>query len=248
MHRRRSFRTLFVLVAVSAASALFAPQAIAGGAAAPTTFLPTSSFQDPSWWQCPETGRCSAPVLRMWLPSFGRGYATVESGRVMARCGPGCYEIPNGEVITIRAVADPGYRFTGWGGKCETVRTTGCWFHMWNNYTAGATFVPDPTSPSAPPGTSRDPVTPVLDFILQISGKGTVAVQGHGFSFPTYVCKTTYPCRVTRYIKRDVQLVAIGTSSPFRGWGGRCRGTQPSCTFKNDFGRDGAPRVMAFFG
>jgi hypothetical protein len=188
-------------------------------------------------------------VLRLWLPSFGRGHSIVEAGRTIGSCGAGCYEIPNGEVVTIRAVPDPGYRFTGWGGKCQSVRSTGCWFHMWNNYTAGTTFEPDPSAPNAQPGISRDPVTPVLDFVLQISGKGTVAVQGTGLAFPTYVCKTTYPCRVTRFIKRDVQLVAINTSSSqFRGWGGRCRGAQLWCTFKNDFGRDGAPRVVAYFG
>src|SRR5687768_1735910 len=142
MYRRRLSRILFVLAAVSAASALFAPQATAGATPESSLVLPTASFQDPAWWQCPETGRCPAPTLRLWLPSFGRGHTTVESGRTIARCGPGCYEIPNGEVITIRAVPDPGYRFTGWGGKCQTVRTTGCWFHMWSNYTAGATFEP----------------------------------------------------------------------------------------------------------
>jgi Divergent InlB B-repeat domain len=242
MHRRRLPRILFLLAVATTASALSAPQASAA--------LPTTSFQAPSWWQCPDTGSCSAPVVRLWLPTFGRGYTKVESGRILGGCGTGCYEIANGELITIRAVPDPGYRFTGWGGKCQSIgRVTGCYFHMWNNYTAGATFEPDPAAQNLPPGTSRDPVTPVLDFILQLTGKGTVTVEGTGVAFPTYVCKTTYPCRVTRFIKRDVRLVAVGTSGlPFRGWGGRCRGTQPVCTFKNDFGRDGAPRVTAYFG
>jgi hypothetical protein len=252
-HRRHLPRILLLFTAVFVASALLAPQAMGaptvgpGRAVAPAKLV--ASFTDTPWWQCPDTGGCSAPVLRLWLPSFGHGYSTVEAGRTIASCGRGCWEIANGELITIRAVPDPGYRFTGWGGKCQSIgRTTGCWFHMWNNYTAAATFEPDPSSPNAPAGTVEQPVTPVLDFVLQISGRGTVAVQGTGLGFPTYVCKTTYPCRVTRFIKRDVQVQAIGSGARFLYWGGRCRGTQPLCTFKNDFGRDGAPRVVAYFG
>lgn len=241
-------RVVYLFAAASAALAFSASQATGAVSEEPgPIFAPPKVFVT-QWWQCPETGACKAPTLRLWLPSFGRGYAKVESGRVTGTCGWGCFEIPNGEEIVIRAVADPGHRFTGWGGKCESIgRTTGCRFNMWNNYTAGSTFEPIPSASPGTPGKSQDPVTPVLDFVIQISGKGTVVVQGAG-AYPTSVCKTAYPCRVTRYVKKDVQLLAIATGGRFLGWGGRCRGTELSCTFKNDFGRDGAPRVTAYFG
>jgi hypothetical protein len=247
----RALARVFALICVAALAA-----AAAAHAAPAINLPPPTTVPDPvplpttGWWTCPATGGCSAPTLRMWLPSFGNGYTTVESGPVSARCGVGCYEIPNGALITIRAVANPGYRFTGWGGKCQTVSTTGCYFHMWNNYTAAATFEPLPSSSGGSSNSSSDPVTAVLDFVVQVSGRGTVAVQGTG-SIKTSVCTPPYPCTMTRFLKRYVQVQAISTGGGrFLGWsGGRCWGTQTVCTFKNDFDRyNNRARIVANFG
>jgi hypothetical protein len=267
--RRRFASTVIVIAAVTAAlgganaraflSPLAAPPAdptlvaIDGSSKAIGTIGTAAKTVATGWWLCPSTGSCVASTLHLWLPSSGPGgHATVEAGRTTGTCGAGCYEVPNGEVITIRAVADPGYKFTGWGGKCQSVgNSTGCYFHMWNNYTAAATFVPIPAPGS--PDSSGDPVTPVLEFVLQLSGMGTVVAQGMG-SFVATPCQSLAPaappCRVTRYMKK-VTLTALTTSGrPFLGWGGdgRCRGAQLSCTFKNDFGPYGAPRITARFG
>ena len=211
---------------------------------------PPTSIQavlGPWWWQCPDTGSCAAPSLRLWLPTFGGGSAAVESGRARP-CGAGCYDVPNGEYLTIRAVADGGFTFTGWGGKCESIgRITGCRFHMWNNYTAAATFAPLPPPSDNTGNSSSDPVTTSVSFVVSVTGKGTVAVRG-SLAYPSSVCSYS-ACTVTRLKRDNVQVAAITTSGkPFLGWGGRCRGTQTTCTFTNDFGRDGAPRITAVFG
>jgi len=252
MHVRSLIR-FFALIGVAAIAATTSHSAAHAGPAAPATVPPITApapILANGWWTCPDTGSCSAPTLHLWLPSFGGGHSIVESGTVTSRCGPDCYEIPNGALITIRALPNAGYRFTGWGGKCQTVHTTGCYFHMWNNYTAGATFDPLP-SPSGSSNSSSDPVTTVLDFVVQVSGKGTVVVSGTGTDYPTSVCRPPYPCTMTRYLKRYVQVIAIPTGGGrFLGWGGgRCWGTQTVCTFKDDFDRyNNRPRITATFG
>jgi hypothetical protein len=252
MHRLliRALGLVCVAAIVAAGFGSAARAAVAAPAAADIYRLPidgTIPLITSGWWQCPDTGTCSASPLRLWLPSFGGGSATVESGEVSHSCGMGCYAIPNGALITIRAVPDAGYMFTGWGGMCSTVHSTGCRFHMYNNYTAGATFDPVPSSSGGASNTSSDPVTSVLDFVVQVTGRGTVVVQGTGAYYPTSVCKAPYPCTMTRF-KKNVQVVAIATGGTFLGWGGgRCSGTQTSCTFKNDFDRYGRPRITAAF-
>jgi Divergent InlB B-repeat domain len=209
---------------------------------------PPQVLLGPWWGQCPDSGSCDAPTLRLWLPSFGSGYSKVEAGRATS-CGAGCYDVPNGEYITIRAVPNDGFTFTGWGGKCETIgRVTGCRFHMWNNYTAAATFAPLPSQSGSTTGDSNSsPVTIGVRFVVSVTGKGSVAVQG-SISDSSSVCRYSL-CSLSRPKKQSVQLTAIQTAGkPFLGWGGRCRGTQLTCTFLNDFGRDGAPRITAAFG
>ena len=230
--------------------ALICVAAIAATACRSAHAAPVQLFTN-GWWTCPDTGSCSAPTLRLWLPSFGGGYSKVESGPVSATCGWGCYEIPNGALVTMRAVPNAGYRFTGWGGKCQGVYTTGCYFHMWNNYVAGATFEPLPSSSGSSSNSSSDPVTAVLDFVVQVSGRGTVVVEGTGISYPTSTCTPPYPCTLTRFLKRSVRAFALPTGGgTFLGWGGgRCWGTQNVCTFKNDFDRySNRPRITATFG
>lgn len=244
----RRFARVFTLLAVVASAA-----AATGSAhAAPAAFPPTPNVPailTSGWWACPDTGTCAAQTLRLWLPSFGGGHSIVASGSVTRSCGQGCYEIPNGTLVTIRAVPNAGYAFTGWGGKCQTVHTTGCIFHMWNNYTAGATFE-TPTPSGGTSDSSSDPVTTALDFVVQVSGKGTVVVSGTGKEYPTSVCRAPYPCTVTRYQRHYVQVVAISSGGRFLGWGGgRCSGTQTVCTFKDDFDlHDNRPRITAYFG
>jgi hypothetical protein len=247
MHFRALVR-LFALVCVAAIAAAAAVHAARAVNLPPPTTVPAPILTN-GWWTCPDTGTCSAPTLRLWLPAFGGGYTTVD-GPVSARCGTGCYEIPNGAKVTIWAVPYNGYMFTGWGGKCSTVHSRGCWFYMHNNYTAGATFDPLPSSSGGSSDSNSSPVTTVLDFVVQVSGKGTVVVQGTGTSYPTSVCKPPYPCTLTRF-KKNIQVVAIPTGGGrFLGWGGgRCWGTQLTCTFKNDFDRyNNRPRITATFG
>src|SRR3954454_16668981 len=185
------------------------------------------------WWTCPDTGRCSASTLRLWLPALGGGSATVESGPVTGACGAGCYLVPNGALITIRALPSSGYRFGGWGGKCSTVSSTGCYFHMWNNYVAAATF--DPLPPPPPPprsdglGVTSQPVTASMDFVVHVVGRGAVSVPGS-----RTLCTQASPCTVTRDEGVTVRAFATSASGrPFLRWSGRCSGPQTTCTFAN---------------
>lgn len=210
-----------------------------------TTIVPLFN----GWWTCPDTGVCSAPAtLRLWLPSLGSGYATVEAGPVSSTCGTGCYMIPNGAVVTIRAHADPGYRFAGWVGKCSTVTVTGCWFHMRNNYAAGASFEripPPPPPPSADGvGTVSQPVTGAISFVTQVYGKGTIMIGGNP------PCTTSFPCTMTRDQGAYVKAVAVPSNGrPFVRWGGSCSGSGTTCTFLNDFDRyNHPPHITATFG
>ena len=238
--------------ALLGAAVLAAALSLSNARAASPPLLPVIINPVPvfnGWWTCPDTGVCSAPTLRLWLPALGGGYATVESGPVTRSCGADCYEIPNGAQIVIRAHASSGYRFTGWGGKCSTVTTTGCLFHMRNNYVAGATFDPIPPPPPPPRsdglGTTSQPITGALDFVVHVSGRGAVSVPGS-----RTLCTAAWPCTVTRDQGVTVRAVAISPSGRrFLHWGGSCSGTQTTCTFTNDYGPGNRPpSIVAYFG
>jgi hypothetical protein len=241
------FLTLLAAVAIAAAVSQSAARADLN----PPITITGKFYPANTWLTCPDTGTCPASSLRLWLPSFGGGSSSVDAGTVTSSCGQGCYVIPNGALITIRAHPNPGYQFTGWGGKCGTVKSTGCYFHMWNNYTAGATFEPLPSSSGGSPDSNGSPVTTVLDFVVQVTGRGTVVVSGTGRDYPTSVCKSPAPCPLVRYQRQYVKAVAIATGGGrFLGWGGgRCSGTQTVCTFKDDFdSSNNRPRITALFG
>ena len=127
--------------------------------------------------------------LRLSLPIFGRGSVSVETLRQRRTCGPECWEIAFEDTVVIRPRESQGFRFTGWGSQCETIRRD-CRFTMLGNYTAAATFEPIPPSIPCPVNSSCDPVTPSQTFVLSVSGPGKIVAQGLA-PYPATVCEAT---------------------------------------------------------
>jgi hypothetical protein len=190
--------------------------------------------------------------LRLSLPVFGRGYVLVETLQPKRSCGRECWEIAWNDTVVIRPRTYEGIRFTGWGSKCESIRSD-CRFTMLNNYTAAATFEPIPPPIPCPPNSSCDPVTPSQTFVLRVSGPGKVVAQGLA-PYPATVCEATRAapqvCQIRRPAKKTLILRAIsGTTSRFVSWGDRCRhaGGGTDCSFYNGPVPNGAPRITVSF-
>jgi List-Bact-rpt repeat protein len=190
--------------------------------------------------------------LRLSLPVFGRGSVLVETTRPRRSCGLDCWDIAFDDTVVIRPRELQGWRFTGWGSKCETIRRD-CHFSMRGNYTAAATFEPVPPAIPCPVNASCDPVTPSQTFVLSVSGPGKVVAQGLA-PYPATVCEATTAapqvCQVRRPAKKTLVLRAItGATGRFVGWGDRCRsaGGNTECSFYNGPGPNGAPRITAAF-
>ena len=190
--------------------------------------------------------------LRLSLPVFGRGYVLVETLLPKRSCGRDCWEIAWNDTVVIRPRTYAGNRFTGWGSKCESIRSD-CRFTMLNNYTAAATFEPIPPPIPCPPNSSCDPVTPSQTFVLSVSGPGKIVAQGLA-PYPATVCEATgstpQVCQIRRPAKKTLILRAISSATGrFVGWGDRCRhaGGGTDCSFYNGPVPGGAPRITAAF-
>lgn len=203
--------------------------------------------------------------LRLWYPSFGPGRISVQpesgqSGQPCVNQGPSCQDIANGQIVRLQAEVDgwavtAGYRFSGWSGLCERVRTAVCRIRMTNNQIVGAGFEKpretncgDDLEPGL--GQSCDPVKGSNVFTIRVQGKGAVVAPKTG-ALPGMNCETTSPagksCSLRRYREEYVDLRAIAKYGlRFRGWGGgRCGGTG-KCHFYNKR-YDSGPRVVTAY-
>ena len=190
--------------------------------------------------------------LRLSLPVFGNGQVYVETRAPKRSCGRDCWEIAWNDRVVLRPRSFGGSRFTGWGSKCESIRSD-CGFWMLDNYTAAATFEPIPPPIPCPPNSSCDPVTPSQTFVVSVSGPGKVVAQGLA-PYPATVCEATAGtprvCQIRRPAKKTLILRAItGANGRFLGWGDRCRqaGGGTDCSFYNGPNPYGAPRITAAF-
>lgn len=135
---------------------------------------------------------------------------TVTSNPAGINCGLDCGEsYAIGTVVTLTAIADAGYQFSGWAGACTG--TGGCTVTMDGSKTVSATFTQTPLG--------------TLSVAKIGTGNGTVARIGGQLN-----CGST--CIETLQPGTTVNLVATAdTGSTFAGWsGGACTGTG-TCAF-----------------
>jgi hypothetical protein len=140
------------------------------------------------------------------------GSGSVTSAPAGIDCGADCigdYAL-NG-VVTLRATPAAGFGFVGFTGACATSSPT-CQVTMRGATTVTATFASFP-----------------LTVTTAGTGGGTVSGNGIACFQPFRAgndCSGSYPART------QVTLTATPASpdqSAFAGWGGACRGTNPTC-------------------
>lgn len=142
---------------------------------------------------------------------FGNG--TVLSTTPGINCGVDCTELyDQGTMVTLNAVADFGYTFTGWSGACSGTATT-CTVTMDSDKSATATFVP-------------------IEYYLTVNktgtGSGTVTSSPVGIDCGAY-CTQLYSSGTV------VTLTAASAiNSTFGGWSGACSGTATTCVVTMD--------------
>jgi hypothetical protein len=182
--------------------------------------------------------------LRLWYPKFGQGSISVESRNPGQGCGFECRDFANGEIVTVRAVPSPGYKFSGWSGDCASVRSRGCYFPMTKNRIVGATFQKIPPPDDCPPDRSCDPVKASQAFRIVINGQGTVAVGKMDYWGPDF-CQTS--CTLKRTKGQTVEVKARSArAGGSLTWGGRCRGSS-TCRFPNRKDLRGDPVISVTF-
>jgi hypothetical protein len=121
------------IACINACSALFAPNA-----AVTLTATPEDGWRFIGWsGPCGGTGACSLtlgsdttvnadfrPLFTLRVVTVG-GRGTVRSAPNGILCGSACSKaFLQGAVVTLRASAAKGYRFTGWAGDCKGSKTT----------------------------------------------------------------------------------------------------------------------------
>ena len=146
----------------------------------------------------------------------GSGSGTITSNPTGVNCGATCTAtFPQGNPITVSAVANGNSVFTGWsGGGCSGTNSS-CTVTLWNGggKTVTATFESSQTA------------TSVLTVRKSGSGNGTITSNPTGINCGA-TCTATFP----QGNPITVSAVANG-NSVFTGWsGGGCSGTNSSCT------------------
>lgn len=141
----------------------------------------------------------TSATLRIEPPVNG----TVTSTPAGLGC-PGTCEraFPIGTPVELTATPAEGFAFTEWSGACTG--SDACRVLMSADRTVRASFGPRPP----------------VEVTVTITGDGTVTSNPPGISCGEPGCLGSFPAG------DQVTLTADGT---FRGWGGACSGTEPSC-------------------
>jgi uncharacterized repeat protein (TIGR02543 family) len=142
------------------------------------------------------------------------------SGRVVSSpsgidCGVDCSEgYVNGTVVSLTAIPDPGFLFTGWGGDCSG--TAACTLTMDGPRTVSATFGPIPTM-----------------FLLSVGGPNARIVSSPIGIDCGNDCSEYYESGTVV----TLTLVTVDPGFIFTGWAGDCTGTSGACTVTMDANR-----------
>lgn len=151
-----------------------------------------------SWWDVQDSAWLTH------LPQFTLSLAVEGSGTLVSPfdCAAGCGSVlvDNGENISVRAVAKPGWKFASWSGSCSG-SSPNCTFAIGGPASATATFVRAP-----------------LRITVSVSGGGRVTSSPAGISCPR-ACSRTFATTRARLTARP----AAGWR--FAGWSGACHGT-----------------------
>jgi hypothetical protein len=187
------------------------------------TATPSPGYSFSGWsGACTGTGACSLLMnsaksvtatftqnasLQYLLNVSKTGNGTVNGGVI--NCGATCgANLPSGSSITLQAVPDFGYSFSGWSGACSG--TGYCSLNMDSDKTV----------------TARFQVASATSYSLAVSSplptNGTIVSSGGSGS--NLSCGST--CSVTKSAGDTVTLMALPDAGYiFNGWGGDCAGT-----------------------
>ena len=147
----------------------------------------------------PETAR-----LDVDPPDNGRVTSTPEG----IECGDDCsQEYRIGQPVTLEAIAEPGFRFTAWGGDCSNAGP--CALTMDQDHTVSATFTAEWT------------------ITVTVSGEGTVTSEPAGIECTAGTCSATFSAA-------DGQVVLTASDGEFLRWGGDCERAEATCTLALD--------------
>ncbi len=149
------------------------------------------------------------PAYQVTVSPVGGGGGTVTDGDPNgivcgATCSKGYLE---GTLVTLRATADAGSVFTGWGGDCGGSAPT-CVLLVDGDHAATASF---------------DPVIHQLSVGRQGDGSGSVTSDDGAID-----CGTTCSAAI-RQASTVTLTAAAGAGSVFTGWGGDCAGSATTC-------------------
>lgn len=142
------------------------------------------------------------------VETTGDGFGTVRTSRAGIDCTSSCRAgLPYGVTVVLRAAADRGSVFTGWGDDCSG--TGPCRVRMTTGHSVTAGFVR---------------VTHALTVDTRGDGSGTVTSSLSGIDCSS-ACRTSFVDGAT-----VVLTAAASLGSAFEGWGGDCSGQKSCCS------------------
>ncbi|MDD5395099.1 MAG: zinc-dependent metalloprotease family protein [Thiothrix sp.] len=190
------------------------------GASTKLTATPDAGHKFTGWTGCTSTTSSCAVVMSeaknvtanfdyitFNLTANKVGNGTVSSTPAGITCGANCttaaYAYRTGTPVTLTAIPDAGYKFTGWTG-CSSVSSNICTANMTATKTVTATF------------------KPLYTLTVSKAGNGLGKVTGTGITCDT---SATPDCTEDYTSGTTVTLSAkANTGSRFTGWSGICAG------------------------
>ena len=189
-----------------------APQ-IASDASSNVYVLWTHFGNGPSTIQAKTAARSLKPTFTLTINKSGNGrLVSAPSG---IDCGPQCQiSFQEGTQVTLSAVPDSGYSFSGWGGDCSGKSV--CTLTMNAQHAVTATFSPN--------------TTPTQTLSVNKIGHGVISSSPHGILCGS-ACSAPF--------QEGIVVTLFNSPDPgsiFSGWSGGCSGTG-ACMVKMSVGR-----------